>query len=68
MSDLDDEELEATRKLHGVIKDALDDYIDNDYEEVGIINNNLKEIQETELYGTEVYKITDKDIEELKNR
>lgn len=68
MSDLDDEELEATRKLHGLIKDDLNYYTDGNYNEVGIINNTLKEIQETELYGTETYKITDKDIEELKNR
>ena len=64
--DLDDEELEATKKLNGVHN--LNYYIDGYYDEVGIINNTIKEIQEIELYGTGAYKITDKDIENLKNR
>jgi len=45
---------------------GLDYYCDNHYSKVEIIGNNKKEIRETETYGTETYKITDKDIEALK--
>ena len=64
--DLDDEELEATKRINGVYD--LNYYTDGYYDEVGIINNTIKEIQEIELYGTGAYKITDKDIENLKKR
>lgn len=47
--------------------DDLDYYIDNNYDEVEIINNEIEEIRATETYGTGAYKITDKDIEDLKN-
>lgn len=59
--DLDDEELEATKRINGVYD--LNYYRDGYYSQVGIINNTIKEIEEIELYGTEAYKITDKDIE-----
>ena len=47
-------------------KDALDDYCDSRYQEFYIIDNNLKEIKNTESWGTSCILITDQDIEELK--
>lgn len=51
----------------GFYKNDLNDYCDGNYDEVGVINNKIEEIRETETYGTGAYKITDKNIEDLKN-
>lgn len=50
-----------------MIKDALDKYCNGYYNGFYTINNNTKEIKNTETYGTSCLVITDEDIEDLKS-